>query len=279
MEPAPEYIWNNRFIKINKKVVNDGYHSWRDHGISRICDIYDEKGNILTMNVAKVQTIKPSQMDYNSLIGAIPHSLKEVKLVGINKTIGKLVICNETYEINNLKSRIVHDNLISRINKHPTAEYKWCEEFPFLVNINFKFIYMLPFQIVRDTKIQVFQSKIVNRILACKETLKRWSITEDAFCGTCGETETIEHLFYHCRGAHTFIKMLEMWLNTVFNLHLHLTSTDVLFGKYFDTTDDMFAMVNYVILYAKWYMHRYKDRFFLDCLVDLKYNVVIKKIH
>ncbi len=71
--------------------------------------------------------------------------------------------------------------------------------------------------------------------------------------------------------------MLERWLNTVFNLQLHLTITDVLFGKYFDKTDYVCATVNYVILYAKWYMYRYKDRFFLDYLVDLRCNVVIEK--
>ncbi len=36
-----------------------------------------------------------------------------------------------------------------------------------------------------------------------------WSIDEDNFCECCGETETIEHLFYYCRGAQICIKMLE----------------------------------------------------------------------
>ncbi len=141
-------------------------------------------------------------------------SLKEVKSVEINKTIGKLVVCRDTYEINNLKRRIVYNNLITRINKHPMAVHKWCEEFQLLANINLKPIYMLPFEIVRDTKIQVFQFKIIDRILACKETLKRWSITEDDFCGNCDETETIEHLFYYGnrRSVQIFIKMLERWL-------------------------------------------------------------------
>ncbi len=265
LPPAPEYInsetiWNNRFIKIYKEVVNDAYHSWRDHGISQICHITDEQGNILTMDaIFQKYKFKPSQMDYNSLIDAIPHnwrrSLKEVKSVEISRTIGKLVVCRDTYEINNLKSRIVYNNLISHINKNPTAEHKWCEQFPFLANINFKPIYMLPFQTVRDTKIQFFHFKIINRILVCKENLKRWSITEDDFGGNCGETETIEHLFYYCRSTQIFIKMLERWLNTVFHLQLHLTITDVLFGKYFDKTDGVSVVVNYAILHAKWYMY------------------------
>ena len=36
-------------------------------------------------------------------------------------------------------------------------------------------------------------------------------------------------------------------------------------------------MFNYAILYAKCYMYRNRDRFFLDYKVDLKYNVVIEK--
>ncbi len=84
----------------------------------------------------------------------------------------------------------------------------------------------------------------LNGILASKENLKRWSISEDDFCGFWGETETIEHLFYYCRGAQVFIKILERWLNTVFNLSLHLTITYVLFGQYSDKTDDVSAMVN-----------------------------------
>ena len=63
----------------------------------------------------------------------------------------------------------------------------------------------------------------------------------------------------------------------MFNLQLHLTITDVLFGKYFDKRYYVSATVNNVILYAKWYMYRYNDRFFLDYLVGLRYNVVIEK--
>ena len=63
----------------------------------------------------------------------------------------------------------------------------------------------------------------------------------------------------------------------MFNIQVQQTITYVLFGKYFDNTDVVSAMVNYVILYAKWYVHRYKDRFFLEYLVDLKYNIIIEK--
>ena len=100
------------------------------------------------------------------------------------------------------------------------------------------------FQTVWDTKIQVFQFKIVNRILACKENLKRWSITEDDFCGIVAKLKRWTHLIYYCRSTQIFIKMLDMWLNRVFHLELHLTITDVLFGKYFDKTDDVSTMVN-----------------------------------
>lgn len=131
---------------------------------------------------------------------------------------------------------------------------------------------MLPFQTVRDSKMQVFQFKIISRILSCKENLNNWNITDD-FCVFCGETETIGHLFYYSADVRkSLFKMLEKWSNTVLNLQLHPTITDVLFGKYFDR-----SAMNYVILYAKWYMYRHGAIFFfLHYIVDLKYNVVIE---
>ena len=56
--------WNLIQNILTMNVVNDAYHSWRDHGISQICDITEDKK----------YKLKPSQMDYNSLIDAIPHN-------------------------------------------------------------------------------------------------------------------------------------------------------------------------------------------------------------
>ena len=143
---------------------------------------------------------------------------------------------------------------LQRLNIVPTAEEKWVEEFPALNQIHFKNFYILPYKTVSDSKIHVFQYKLLHRILACKHNLFKWKIIDNDKCTHCNEIETIEHLFYNCSQAKSFITQIENWINRTFGKHYTFSIIDFLFGIQSTRFDKFIKNTNWIIIYAKWYM-------------------------
>ena len=62
----------------------------------------------------------------------------------------------------------IYKLLVSKRAVQPTAQSKWNEIFT-IDPIDWVKIYRLPYSAVRETKLQILQYKIINRIIACKK--------------------------------------------------------------------------------------------------------------
>ena len=77
----------------------------------------------------------------------------------------------------------------------------------YYVNFDWNHIYSIPFVCARETALQSFQYKIINRFLPCKEALKLWKKEETDHCTTCSMVDTIEHYLYECNVVKHFWQM------------------------------------------------------------------------
>ena len=153
------------------------------------------------------------------------------------------------------------------------------DEFPFLNDQDFKTFFLLSKTVVRNTKLQVFQYKIMHRILPVKDNLLKWGLSETNQCFRCGNRETIEHLLFDCPCTQTFLKMLERWLTYTFQRQINLPITTVLFGiPIFD--DDTYRYINFIIIHTKWYLYTSnldcQDLFLFTFLSILKHHIYIE---
>ena len=89
---------------------------------------------------------------------------------------------------------MVYWHFLECSTKQPTSIGKWISEFPFLHDNDFSKFYRLPYQTVKDTKIQTFQYTVLNRILPCKEMLFKWNIEETEQCTYCNDCDTLTHI-------------------------------------------------------------------------------------
>ena len=76
------------------------------------------------------------------------------------------------------------------------------------ISCDWKQIYQSPFIVARETALQSFQYKIINRYLPCNTALKKWKKTESELCNQCGERDTIEHYLYECDIFFFFLKLI-----------------------------------------------------------------------
>ena len=55
-------------------------------------------------------------------------------------------------------------------------------------------IYKLPLRITRETKLSIFQFKIIHNILPCRKLLYKMNISESPLCEFCNELESLPHI-------------------------------------------------------------------------------------
>ena len=276
-----ETLWNNRFILIGQRPAGKAYNEWLQKGIERIRDIIGIRGGFLTREeISAKYNIQPSVMSYNSLIDAIPKdwrkSLKRNNYPNKNNELNveSTLFMNKTsHKLSNLSSKLIYWHLHENFNEEPTSIKHWISEFSFLLDRHFEIFFKIPYRVVRDSRIQQFQYKILHKILACKETLFRWNIEGDDRCSFCDECETITHLLFKCDTIRTFWKQVEKWMSRNLGVSFPLSVTDVVFGIPFENNNTL-LVINYIILYGKYHIYRSKLNnnypFMLTFLAEIK---------
>ena len=164
---------------------------------------------------------------------------------------------NQSHSVTTITSKIICGIFVKRMFKTPSALAKWIDEFPFLNDEDFKKFFLLPNKVVRNTKLHVFQYKILNRITACHVNLKKWGLSDHNQCGWCSNVESIQHLFFDCSKVQFLWKGIENWFSSNFNTKIHLSIVDILFGIPY-TKDTLLLYINLIIFYAKYFLFKLK---------------------
>ena len=77
---------------------------------------------------------------------------------------------------------------------------------------NLKDIYSLPFKMTKETKLSIFQYKIIHNILPYGILLYKMRITDSPYCKHCHELETLDHMLLNCRSVRQFWhKGIDWW--------------------------------------------------------------------
>ena len=161
-----EIIWINRNIKIDGKPFL--YKCWFENNITRTEDLIDNNGNLLSFNHFSEQyQLKTSFTLYFGLISSIPTQWKSE----IEKQKTSLQTSNDKNKnsANTISTKTLYSALLKNVFSPPTAEstivrYGFTQE-------NIHKVYELPFKIMNDIKITMFQYKIIHNILATNVSL------------------------------------------------------------------------------------------------------------
>ena len=263
---ANQVIWNNQFICIGSKSI---YNSRLiDLGIVRIGDLYDTRGEFKSNKEPLYSTLSPVEhFLLFSLFNAFPQEWRKILKTNKNSISSKthdliqtdfeLRIEGKKVNFQNLKSKSLYDNFVSKISSIPTAQKKYNEAFStHTFQLDWGKIYLLPFKTTLDTKLREFQYKILNRILYTNKMLFKFKKVVSPLCDFCEkELETIEHLFFHCTKVSTFWDELKVVLNSL-DIAIRFDIKNVLFGIL--DADNISILVNYILLESKYFIYRCK---------------------
>ena len=206
---APSYIasqqlWYNRFITINNKTVF--FPQWSKSKLNFIGQLFDEK-KLKPWNELKEEfsLAKTDHFKYMQLCNAIPSSWKTSLLKDSENTHGlvlyepHIVIYQTVHHIFKLRAKFLYNLLLGKMECRPTAQRCFSNLFTLSDDFYWTKIYDLPRKTTVDTRLRVFQYKILNNVLYLNEKLFHFGLVDSEKCRFClVSNETPIHIFSEC---------------------------------------------------------------------------------
>ena len=255
-----ESLWYNTRITINKNEIFK--KSWYKKGILFIHHILDKEGQFLshteisnkynvTCNFLEILQIRMAiPLEWRVKLGSHPtmadSSSTEPKLF--------LALQNKFKPLKEYSSRELYILMLRRENdRHvPSSKVKW-EEIYTASNLNWKAIYYNAFKICRSTKLQSFQYKILNRIIACNHWLFNIRIKNSPNCDTCKIDDSLLHFFIDCKEVKSFWNSFKQWWHRISNIPQNFSDETILLGS--SNAAPIDKCFNFLLIQAKKYIY------------------------
>ena len=78
--------------------------------------------------------------------------------------------------MNLTNSKELHKKIVTNKISPSSSIKKWVEIYPFMEGYDWNKIFLLPYKIIKETFLQGFQYKVLNRIINCNDKLFIWKI-------------------------------------------------------------------------------------------------------
>ena len=153
-----------------------------------------------------------------------------------------------------LSCKTLYQELLTRQKlPSPTAE-KRLEHYNFQRD-DFSKIYLLPFKATKETKLIMFQYKIIHHILFTNSLLYKLEKVSSPHCPFCPAIhQTVTHLFVECTQASIFWSEFQNWIFQLCNLQLDLSPQEVIYGIIRQLSPTCLAL-NHLIILGKYFLY------------------------
>ena len=110
-------------------------------------------------------------------------------------------------------------------------------------------IYMLPFKITKETKLSIFQYKIIHNILPHRVLLHKMKNVNSPLCIHCDSLETLSHMLVNCIEIQNFWVQVISWWESHSGECLLIDDLSVMYS--YKPEDPKTHILNYYILLGK----------------------------
>ena len=275
-----QFLWFNRQIQIGGATIY--FSDFSNKYINFVRDLFHLEGGLKRWEFIQEEYHLPNNAKFKwmQLVHAIPKFWKEEILS--DKGNSNNLIIQEHHIIKKhqvcclakLNSKEIYNILISSLYRKPTSQ-SYFEHFFGRNDFEWKRIYVLPRIVTKDSRLRLFQFKILHNILYLNEKLFDFRIVTSPECSFCmSEEETVIHLFYHCRHTQLLWNQLTNFFSNCLTLP-QITPQSAIFG-FLDIVQNIFLITNHLLIIFKNYIYnarKYKV-LRLDDLIS-----IIKEIH
>ena len=242
-----EIIWNNRFIKVGG--VSVYYKKWHEAGVIKIKDIFQNNAFLSFPEFCSRFKIKANFLTYHGVCHSIPREWVNILKGNIQAPLDGED--NNRIPLNKLSCKSATRFFVKKKFVTPTAEKRMVK-----ANLNEKtiqLIYSLPFKVTKDTRLAIFQFKIIHHILPTNSTLFRDALKETDKCHLCSERQTLAHLFASCSKVKSFWSHFTNWWNFKNSESITLDENMIIYGVANDFSRRL--GLNLCLIIAKHYIY------------------------
>ena len=154
-------------------------------------------------------------------------------------------------------AKTVYQMLIKRMFSKPTSQKFFTKKFDISNQNIWRSVYLLSARASIESKIRIFQYKILNNVLYLSQRLSDMNIVGSSLCSQCKkEPETIPHLFLNCTFSQKFWSNTQKWCSPIFKLP-NLSEKTVFLGYLNEETNNI--LINHIILLHKYFLYSKRD--------------------
>ena len=199
-------IWNKKDMKIDNNTIF--FRTWFSRGVSTIENFLDHSFDFFTDEEFKTRfQIKINFLTYYGVINAIPNEYKK----SIKQTNAQQEQpTQQSQSLKALTTKAIRKSFVNHIFEVPTATQRLIDNGLPLDHINDYF--NLAFSSTKETKLIMFQYKILHDIVFSKEKLFRANIANTDLCYRCLETkQDLKHMLISCQFVSEFWEAFLYW--------------------------------------------------------------------
>ena len=208
------------------------------------------------------------QFIYNQIIHSIPKSWKDA-FIANSENIKNLVFQShhliknhQIYCLNKLSSKEICSILIESTDLKPSSQIYYKNIFQ-NSNLDWKTIYTLPRIVTKDSRLRVFQYKLLNNVLYLNEMLFRFRKTYSSLCSFCKMVEeTPLRFFYNCIKTKLLWGQLKKFISNETLSFPSLIPQSAILG-HIDLSDD-YLLINHLILIYKFCIYNSRNSAYLN---------------
>jgi len=270
-----QIIWLNSNIHVDRQTLYN--KECVENNLWKIEQIY-EQNILLDRNMINIiYDINLTQMQYNSMISAIPREWRKYMKENVNNHVKNNE--NKYESITKLKQTLVskhaYRELIDRNFEGVKLDKKWAQYFN-TANLDKSLWFKHINNITIDNVLRSFQFKVLHRIIYFNDKLFLFKVSNETSCDFCNETsDSIEHRFWECRKVQELWKDIIKWYSELTESQITLSYKEIISNLCGDN------LLNFVVLYTKYYIYKCflakNDLSIHKLTCEIKYMEIIEK--
>lgn len=192
-------IWNNKDIKIDNKTIF--YRTWFDKKVKTLQDLLNPNLDFFTYEEFKLRyQLQTNFLTYYGVINANPQEYKKaIKRTGVQQE-----HLRQAWQ--NLNVLTTNTSFVKQIFKEPTSKHRLIANG--LTPDQISKYFNLAFSITIETKLTMFQYKILHDIVFTKSKLLKAKLASSDLCYLCSKTkQDLKHMLVSCPVVSEFWKI------------------------------------------------------------------------
>ena len=248
-------LWNNQFVEVKSKSLYTMFLVRK--GIKTVNDLVDIEGSIKNWEtISKEFNVSHIHfLEWYGVSSSIPKKWKRtVKGYLSNSSDSSVLTCNvpsgievdgKFVSVEKLSAKTVHQMLVKRKFSKPTSQKFFTKKFDISNQNIWCSVYLLNARASIESKIRMFQYKILNNVLYLNQRLSDMNIVGSSLCSQCKkEPETISHLFLNCTFSQKLWSNTQKWCGPIFKLS---NLSEIVFLGYLNEEMNN-ILINHIIL-------------------------------